>query len=139
MQLFFWMERIFHFLLLCCNSHFYAARNEIRRVHKNEQIDQNCAIDYWIQLNGSNKPTMDDKNLLRVKSILDFIQWYVGYKMSSLISIGRLCIIADWQKEERTIYFRGQSFVSLPVPLSSISAMITLSDELATCSFFSLR
>ena len=139
MQLFFWMERIFHFLPLCCNSHFYAARNEIRQVHKNEQIDQNCAINYWIQLNGSNKPTINNKNLLGVKSILEFIHWYARYKISSLISIGRLCIIADWQKEERTIYFRGQSFVSLPVPLSSISAMITLSEELATCSFFSLR
>ena len=44
-----------------------------RRAHKNEPIDQNCAINYRIQENASNETTTKSKNLLGVKSILESI------------------------------------------------------------------
>ena len=60
-------------------------------MHENEQIDQNRATDYEIQRNGGKKPAIKYKNLPDVKSNLESIQRFARYKMSSLISIGRLC------------------------------------------------
>ena len=91
------------FLLLCCSSHFYATRNEIRQVHTNEQIDQNCAINYGIQLNGRNKPTIKYENLLGIKSISEFIQRFARYKTSSLISV------VFWKQRECKISVSGQT------------------------------
>ena len=83
-----------HFLLLCCNSHFYATINKIRLVHENEQIDLNCAINYGIQLNNKKY-----KNLRGVKSILESIKRFPRHNISSLISIGQLCSYIGFKSE----------------------------------------
>ena len=62
-----------------------------RRAHKNEPIDQNCAINYRIQENASNETTTKSKNPFGVKNILESVHQFARYKILALICIGWLC------------------------------------------------
>ena len=61
--------------------------------HTNGQIEQNCAINYGIQWNATNKSITKYENLFGVKSIFESIQRFARYRIGALILIGRLWII----------------------------------------------
>ena len=54
-------------------------------MHKNGQIEQNCAINCGIQENASNKNITKYKNLFGVKSIFKSIQRFARYSIGALI------------------------------------------------------
>ena len=54
-------------------------------VHKNGQMDQNCAINCDIKGHASNKTFTKYKNMFLVKSILKSIQRFARYRILAFI------------------------------------------------------